>query len=95
MPPFPHASRDKWDICDPLTRDTNVPTMPDMEIDTLRTQLSQRRGQWTHLADVAGLSRKTIQRIVDDPTYNPTLATVNALQAAIAADAVDRPIPVS
>lgn len=54
-----------------------------MDITFLRETLNDRRGQWTRIADAAGLSRKTIQRIVDDPTYNPTLATVNALTSAL------------
>lgn len=30
---------------------------------------------FTRIAAAAGVSRKTVQRIADDVTYNPTLAT--------------------
>lgn len=54
-----------------------------MDIESLRANLELRRGDWTRIAEVAGLNRKTIQRIVDDPAYNLTLATFSALQRAL------------
>lgn len=50
-----------------------------MDIEPLRAALEERRGQWTRIAEAAGLNRKTIERLMSDPGYNPTLATINAL----------------
>ena len=55
-----------------------------MDITTLREALSACRGDWGRIAELAGLNRKTIQRIVDEVDYNPTLGTINAITAALA-----------
>lgn len=77
-------ARDKWDLFDPLTRGQKCPDNRCMDMDALRESLKERRGDWTRLAEAAALSRKTIQRIVHDPTYNPTLATFSALARVLA-----------
>ena len=66
-----------------LTLDTGVPYTVAMDIEAIKQQLDRRRGQWTVIAEVAGLSRKTLQRIMSDPGYNPTLATITSLEDAI------------
>lgn len=56
-----------------------------MDIEPLRAALEERRGQWTRIAEAAGLNRKTIERLMSDPEYNPTLATINALWSGLSA----------
>lgn len=62
-----------------LTRDSTVAYDSRMDLEPLRTAIAKRRGQWYRIADAAGLNRKTVERIMADPGYNPTLSTINAL----------------
>lgn len=54
-----------------------------MDIDTIRSDLRALRGRWSQVALIAGVNRKTIERLVADPGYNPTLATMTAIAGAI------------
>lgn len=54
-----------------------------MDIKTLRDRLIDKRGQWTAIAGVAGVNRKTIERIVHEADYLPTMRTVIRLQEAL------------
>lgn len=54
-----------------------------MDIDVLRQRLSGCRERWGEIAAVAGVSRKTLYRIADQPDYMPNLQTFLDLQRAI------------
>jgi DNA-binding phage protein len=54
-----------------------------MSIENLRLELDLRRGQFGRIADMAGVNRKTIQRIADEDGYNPTLATFHRVLDAV------------
>lgn len=54
-----------------------------MDPDTIRSRLSERRGQWSRLATAAGINRKTIERLMSDPAYNPTVGTLRAIVEAL------------
>lgn len=63
-----------------------------MDLEIVRGRLSERRGQWSRLAGAAGINRKTIERLMSDDGYNPTLATLRAIVEAL--DAADGAPPV-
>lgn len=63
-----------------------------MDLEIVRNRLSERRGQWSRLAAAAGINRKTIERLMSDDGYNPTLATLRAIVEAL--DAADGAPPV-
>ena len=68
---------------DPLTQDTRVPhNNGDMDIIELRAKLSSRRGEWTRIAESAGVTRRTIYRIVNGKNM-PNLQTVMDLQRVL------------
>jgi DNA-binding phage protein len=54
-----------------------------MDIETIRLSLREHRGQWSRIAVSAGISRKTIERLMADAEYNPTVATLKAIAAAL------------
>ncbi len=56
-----------------------------MDIDTIRSELLAMRGQWSRIAVIAGVNRKTVERLVGDAAYNPTLATMKSIGGAIEA----------
>ena len=66
-----------------LTRDMFVAHTVPMDIKTLRDRLVDRRGQWTAIAAQAGVNRKTIERIVHEADYLPTMRTMIRLQGAL------------
>lgn len=53
-----------------------------MELAQLRKELQQRRGQWTTVAKFAGLSPRTVSRVVD-PEWMPNTRTVSRICLAI------------
>lgn len=53
-----------------------------MELAELRKELRQRRGQWTAVAKAAGLSPRTVSRVVD-PSWMPNTRTVERISGAI------------
>jgi DNA-binding phage protein len=55
-----------------------------MDIKTLCTKLEARRGEWTSIAAQAGVSRRTIYRIVNGKNL-PNLQTMLDLDAALSA----------
>jgi len=57
-----------------------------MEMQELRSLLASRRGEWTRLAAMAGVNRRTIYRIVNDDGYMPNLKTFLDLDRAVRAD---------
>lgn len=54
-----------------------------MDIQSLRSALVDRRGQWGALALKAQINRKTVERIVHEDDYMPTLRTMLKLQEAL------------
>ena len=68
---------------DLLTWDKTVAHTCVMDIQTLCEKLVARRGEWTSIANRAGLSRRTIYRIVNGQNM-PNLRTVMDLEGALA-----------
>jgi DNA-binding phage protein len=56
-----------------------------MDITDIRARLAKRRGQWSEIAEAAGLNRKTVSRIMNDPEWMPNLRTLVDLGRAIEA----------
>lgn len=88
--PFGQQQRDIWDANVRLTWDNDVPYTAAMDIDVLRQRLSDCRDRWGDIAASAGVSRKTLYRIADQPDYMPNLQTFLDLQRAIE-DILSRP----
>jgi hypothetical protein len=55
------------------------------ELRELISWLASQRGNWTRISQRSGISTRTIYRIVNDPEYNVTRATIRALTAEQAA----------
>lgn len=51
-----------------------------MNIKQTRSELSASHINRTQFAKDSGVSRKTIQRLIADPTYNPTLLTIQRIE---------------
>jgi hypothetical protein len=51
------------------------------ELRELISWLASQRGNWTRISQRSGISTRTIYRIVNDPDYNVTRATIGALVA--------------
>lgn len=49
------------------------------ELRELISWLASQRGNWTRISQRSGISTRTIYRIVNDPDYNVTRATISAL----------------
>ena len=75
-------TRDIRDAIALLTRDDVVPYNVGMNMETLRQELDRRRGLFSRIAVLAGVNRRTIQRMADEPDYNPTLETFDRVWLA-------------
>lgn len=53
------------------------------ELQTMREELALRRGELTKIAAAAGLSRKTLGRVVANADYMPNLRTVLRIQSGL------------
>lgn len=51
------------------------------ELLELISWLASQRGNWTRISQRSGISTRTIYRIVNDPEYNVTRATIRKLTA--------------
>jgi len=67
-----------------LTHDTGVTQNSGMTLQKLCALLEARRGEWSAIADHAGLCRRTILRIVSGENV-PNMRTVMDLEAALKA----------
>ena len=55
------------------------------ELRDLISWLASQKGSWTQISKRSGISTRTIYRIVNDPGYNVTRTTIEALSAQQAA----------
>lgn len=54
-----------------------------MKYAQLVEKLSTHRGRWSLLADLAGVNRATIARMIAGGDYNPRIHTIEALERAL------------
>lgn len=57
------------------------------DLSSLPAALMQRRGQWTAIAERAGVNFYTVQRIARGKTRNPGIETLRKIAAALEARA--------
>jgi transcriptional regulator with XRE-family HTH domain len=55
------------------------------ELNDLRTWLSTQRGRWADIARRSGVSHKTIERIIRNEDYSPTVRTFELLRQQMTA----------
>lgn len=68
-----------------LTRPTFVSYSAWMgELQRIREELASRHGEWTKIAAAAGLSRKTLGRVVANADYMPNVRTLFRIQSGLA-----------